>query len=45
MQAPNLNKKLSNIVNFVMAVEELPTLPGEDEDEGDDEEPEESDEE
>ena len=38
MQAPNLNKKLSNIVNFVMAVEELPTLPGEDEDEDEDEE-------
>jgi hypothetical protein len=27
------NKKLSNLINFVMAVEELPSVPGEDEEE------------
>lgn len=31
MQGGGFNKKLSNIVNFVMAVEELPTLPCEEE--------------
>jgi hypothetical protein len=33
MEGGVFNKKLSNIVNFVMAVEEMPAIPGEDEDE------------
>jgi hypothetical protein len=33
MEGGVFNKKLSNIVNFVMAVEEMPAIPGEDDDE------------